>query len=105
VLEEPLEFVEVGERNHDPAGAPAVGVNHHFHTQRPSEVVFHRHGLAGTPCGRSACLALRRGARRRGGASGSWLRVHLVSQPVIVGEFIGPKDLGDLGFNRTNGNI
>jgi hypothetical protein len=78
-------------------------VDNDLHPQRPSQIILHGHGLAGTPRGRSACLALRRGARRRGGASESWLRVSLVNQPVIVGEVIGSKDLGYLGFNRANG--
>ena len=35
MLEKPLEFVEIGKRDHDSACPLAVGVDHHFHAQCP----------------------------------------------------------------------
>ena len=35
MFEEPLEFVEIGKRDHDSAGPLAVGMDHHFHAQCP----------------------------------------------------------------------
>ena len=35
MFEKPLEFVEIGKRDHDSACPLAVGVDHHFHAQCP----------------------------------------------------------------------
>ena len=45
VVEEPLEFVEAAERDHDSPGALAIRVHHHLRAERPPQLVFHRHEI------------------------------------------------------------